>query len=187
MGKSAKIFARKKNKNITKKHSVIVFLYIFAPNIVLILKTTTMKNWITNGLKSEERTIIRDLLSVAIADNEIKEDEKKALLDICQAEGISLSELMDSIRNKKVGTATALLSMEDKKAYLLQMIRMMSADGVFSPLELHVIEIIAKKICVTPNHILLFVLDEIKANNISKEEGIEILDHFVKHLIVAQS
>ena len=61
---------------------------------------------------------------------------------------------------------------------------MMAADGKFPSIELHTIEIIAKKIGITPIQILSFVLDEINERHISKEEGLVILDNFVKHLIV---
>ena len=65
-----------------------------------------------------------------------------------------------------------------------ELIRMMAADGKFPTIELHVIEIIAKKIGITPIQILSFVLDEIHENHISKEEGLVIIDNFVRHLII---
>ena len=105
------------------------------------------------------------------------------ILETCELEDISLTELMDSIRDSKAG-AKVLLSLEEKKRYLLHLIRMMAADGKFPTIELHVIEIIAKKIGITPIQILAFVLDEIHDHNISKEEGIVIIDHFVRHLLV---
>ncbi len=37
-------------------------------------------DWFTNDLSSEERTLTRDLLSVAIADQEFCEEEKEAIL-----------------------------------------------------------------------------------------------------------
>ena len=140
-------------------------------------------DWFTNDMDTEERTLTRDLLSVAVADKEFCEEEKDAILEICQLEGISLTELMDSIRDSKAG-AKVLQSNEEKKKYLLHLVRMMAADGKFPTIELHVIEIIAKKIGITPIQILSFVLDEIHEKHISKEEGLVIIDNFVRHLIV---
>ena len=140
-------------------------------------------NWFINDLNTEERTLTRDLLSVAISDKEFSGEEKQVILETCELEDISLTELMDSIRDSKAG-AKVLLSLEEKKRYLLYLIRMMAADGKFPTIELHVIEIIAKKIGITPIQILAFVLDEIHDHNISKEEGIVIIDHFVRHLLV---
>ena len=55
----------------------------------------------------------------------------------------------------------------------------MSADGKFPSLELHIIEIIAKKLEVNPMLLLSFVLDEISERHISKDEGLVIVDNFV--------
>lgn len=140
-------------------------------------------DWFTNDLNTEERTLTRDLLSVAIADKEFSGKEKKVILETCELEDISMTELMDSIRDSKAG-AKVMQSQEEKKRYLLHLIRVMAADGKYPALELHIIEIIAKKIGITPIQILSFILDEINDNNIGKEEGLIILNHFVKHLVV---
>ena len=78
-------------------------------------------DWFTNDLSSEERTLTRDLLSVAIADQEFCEEEKEAILKVCKFEDISLIQMMDSIRDKKTG-ARILHSIEEKKKYLLHLI-----------------------------------------------------------------
>jgi len=139
-------------------------------------------DWGSNDLNTEERVLTRDLLSVAIADHEFSEEEQKAILEICETEGISLVELMDSIRDKKSG-AKLLHSTEEKKRYLLHLIRMMSVDGKYPSLELHIIEVIAKKLEVNPMQLLSFVLDEISEGHISKDEGVVIIDNFVRHYI----
>lgn len=143
-------------------------------------------DWFTNDLNTEERTLTRDLLSVAVADKEFSYSEKQVILETCVLEDISKTELMDSIRDSKAG-AKVLHTLEEKKKYLLHLIRIMAADGKFPSIELHVIEIIAKRIGITPIQILSFVLDEIHENNISQEEGLDIIDKFVRHLIVTGS
>ena len=143
-------------------------------------------DWFTNDMSTEERTLTRDLLSVAVADKEFCGEEKKVILEICELEGISLTQLMDSIRDSEAG-AKVLQSHEEKKRYLLHLVRMMAADGKFPTIELHVIEIIAKEIGITPIQILSFILDEIHENHIGKEEGLIIIDNFVKHLIVTEA
>lgn len=140
-------------------------------------------DWFTNDMNTEERTLTRDLLSVAVADKEFTYNEKQVILETCVLEDISQTELMDSIRDSKAG-AKVLQSQEEKKRYLIHLIRMMAADGKFPSIELHVIEIIAKRIGITPIQILSFVLDEINDNNIGQEEGLVIIDKFVRHLIV---
>ena len=139
-------------------------------------------DWFTNDLNTEERTLTRDLLSVAVADNEFCEEEKKAILEACELENISMVELMDSIRDKNVG-AKILHSIDEKKKYLLHLVRILNADGKYSSLELRVIEIIAKKLEVSPILLLSFILDEIKDGKLSNDEGVNILNIFVNHYI----
>jgi uncharacterized tellurite resistance protein B-like protein len=139
-------------------------------------------DWFTNDLSTEERALTRDLLSVAIADHEFSEKEQKTILEICETEDISLVEMMDSIRDKKSG-AKLLRSTDEKKRYLLHLIKMMSVDGRFPSLELHIIEIVAKKLEVNPMQLLSFVLDEISESRISKDDGLVIINNFVKHYI----
>ena len=139
-------------------------------------------DWFTNDLSTEERALTRDLLSVAIADHEFSEKEQKTILEICETEDISLVEMMDSIRDKKSG-ARLLRSTDEKKRYLLHLIKMMSADGRFPSLELHIIEVVAKKLEVNPMQLLSFVLDEISEKRIGKDDGLVIINNFVKHYI----
>lgn len=139
-------------------------------------------DWFTNDLSTEERALTRDLLSVAIADHEFSEKEQKTILEICETEDISLVEMMDSIRDKKSG-ARLLRSTDEKKRYLLHLIKMMSVDGRFPSLELHIIEVVAKKLEVNPMQLLSFVLDEISESRISKDDGLVIINNFVKHYI----
>lgn len=139
-------------------------------------------DWFTNDLSTEERTLTRDLLSVAIADCEFSEEEQKMILEICEMEGISSVEMMDSIREKSAGEKK-LRSTDEKKRYLLHLIKMMSADGRFPSIELHMIEVVAKKLEVNSMQLLSFVLDEINENRISKDEGVVIINSFVRHFI----
>ena len=139
-------------------------------------------DWFTNDLSTEERTLTRDLLSVAIADCEFSEEEQKMILEICEMEGISSVEMMDSIREKSAGEKK-LRSTDEKKRYLLHLIKMMSADGKFPSIELHIIEVVAKKLEVNPMQLLSFVIDEINDNHISKDEGLVIINSFVRHFI----
>lgn len=140
-------------------------------------------NWFINNLDSEERILTRDLLSVAIADKEFSEEEKKTILEICMIEDISNVELMNSIRNQ-ITTSKVLVTQDDKKRYMLNLIRVMSADKNCYPLEMHIIEILAKKIGIPPLKLVLFLVEEIKDKNISQYEGLDLIEEFVRHLIV---
>jgi hypothetical protein len=40
--------------------------------------------------------------------------------------------------------------------------------------------VLARKIEVPPLQLISFILDEVNASHISKEEGIKVIDHFVR-------
>ena len=142
----------------------------------------SIADWFKNDLNAEERALTRDLLSVAVADKEFCDEEKNTILEICQLEGISAVQLIDSIRNQSSG-AKLLSSVEDKKRYLLHLIRMMMSDGKYYAIELHVIEVLARRIDILPLQLISFILDEVNAGRISKEEGIKVIDHFVRRFM----
>jgi len=139
-------------------------------------------DWFKNDLNTEERVLTRDLLSVAVADKEFSDEEKRTIVEICQLEGITKVDMMDSIREENTG-AKLLQSMEEKKRYLLQLVKIMMADGKYYALEIHVIEVLARKIEVSPLQLLSFILDEVNAGHISKEEGIRVIDHLIRRYL----
>ena len=139
-------------------------------------------DWFKNDLNTEERTLTRDLLSVAVADKEFCDEEKCTILEICQMEGIPATELMDSIRDQ-YSNAKLIDTLEDKKRYLLHLIRMMMSDGKYYAIELHVIAVISRRIDISPLQLISFILDEVNVGHISKEEGVTVIDHFVRHFL----
>lgn len=139
-------------------------------------------DWFTNDLNAEERTLTRDLLSVAVADKEFCDEEKSTIMEICQIEGISTTELMDSIRDQ-YSNAKLIDTLEDKKRYLLHLIRMMMSDGKYYAIELHVIAVISRRIDILPLQLISFILDEVNVGHISREEGVTVIDHFVRHFL----
>lgn len=139
-------------------------------------------DWFKNDLSADERTLTRDLLSVAVADKEFCDEEKSTIMEICQIEGISTTELMDSIRDQ-YSNAKLIDTLEDKKRYLLHLIRMMMSDGKYYAIELHVIAVISRRIDISPLQLISFILDEVNVGHISREEGVTVIDHFVRHFL----
>ncbi len=171
-----------KNDNLTLFCCILGFFAYLCTKYYKKPKTMGVVDWFKNDLSAEERTLTRDLLSVAVADKEFSEEEKKTILRVCQLEGISNTELMDSIRQQP--TEKKLLdTLEDKKRYLLHLIRMMMSDGKYYAIELHVIDVIASRIGITPMQLLSFILDEVNAGHISREEGITVIDHLVRRFL----
>lgn len=139
-------------------------------------------DWFKNDLNTEERALTRDMLSVAVADKEFSDEEKEMIVGICQLEGISAVAMMDSIRDKTSG-AKILQTVDEKKKYLLYLIRMMMSDGRYRAAELHVIEVLARKIEVSRMQLIAFILDEVNDGHISKDDGITVINHFVRRFI----
>lgn len=138
--------------------------------------------WFVNNLDTAERNLTRDLISVAIADEEFAGEEYKTILEICLEEGMSLTEIMDAVRgtDKEAGLVE-IDTLEEKKNYLLHLIEVMSSDDDYPSLEIHVIDFIAKKMGVTPMQILSFVMDDIEDGSIDRDEGFDIINNFVRY------
>ena len=69
------------------------------------------------------------------------------------------------------------------KRYLLHLIRMMMSDGKYYAIELHVIAVISRRIDISPLQLISFILDEVNVGHISREEGVTVIDHFVRHFL----
>lgn len=100
-------------------------------------------HWFTNDLSSKDRVLTRDLISMAIADGEFTEEERLEILRICHQQGISEKELLDSLRGENIHIPG---TQEEKYNYMAHLIGVMNADGVCSPLEIHTLEVLAKRI-----------------------------------------
>lgn len=100
-------------------------------------------HWFTNDLSSKDRVLTRDLISMAIADGEFTEEERLEILRICRKQGISEKELIDSLRGEDIHIPK---TQEEKYNYMAHLISVMNADGESSPLEIHTLEILAKRI-----------------------------------------
>lgn len=141
-------------------------------------------NWFVTDVESEDCLLTRDLLSVAVADKEIGEQELATIREICKEENISDVAFMDSIRetgNKPMAQCPNTL--EGKKRYLLHLVKVMAVDGNYSALEMHIIEVVAKRLGVSAMQLLSFILDDIKEGNTGAQEGIITMDCLVKHLL----
>jgi len=49
------------------------------------------------------------------------------------------------------------MSIQDKKSYLLHLIKMMMSDGRYYAIELHVIEVLARRIEISPMQLIAFI------------------------------
>lgn len=108
-------------------------------------------NWFSNNLEEKERVLTRDLISMAIADGEFTESERQEILRICKEEGISETELMDSLRGEDIKMPK---TKEEKFSYIAQLIRVMNADEHCSPMEAHLLKVLANRVGINVEEIL---------------------------------
>lgn len=139
--------------------------------------------WFVNNLDTAERNLTRDLISVAVADEEFGDEEYQVIIEILKEEGLSDVEIIDSLRGTGDAGIRTPHTMEEKKEYILHLIEVMSSDDDYPILEIHVVEFIAKKLGISPMQILSFVLDDIEDGDIEREEGFDIVSNFVRYFI----
>lgn len=139
--------------------------------------------WFVNNLDTAERNLTRDLISVAVADNEFVDDEYEVIIEILKEEGFTDVEIIDSLRGTGDAGIRTPHTLEEKKEYILHLIEVMSSDDDYPMLEIHVIEFIAKKLNISPMQILSFILDDIEDGDIEREEGFDIVSNFVRYFI----
>lgn len=116
------------------------------------------------------------MISMAIADGEFSESERQEILSICQEEGISEVKLMDSIRGKQI---TVPKTKEEQFNYIAHLIKVMAVDDYCSPLEIHTLEVLGKRIGYSRMKIFFVILTEMKQDRLSKAEGLKLLDWYV--------
>lgn len=135
-----------------------------------------ISNWFKNNLEDKERALTRDLISMAIADGDFKEVEMNEILRICEAEGISKVDLMDSIRGKKIEVP---FTDEEKRDYIIHLTNVMGADDNCSPLEAHLLEVLGKRVGYSDMQVISIILSAIRQNRITSSYGLDLLDDFV--------
>lgn len=139
--------------------------------------------WFVNNLDTAERNLTRDLISVAVADDEFVDDEYEVILEILKEEGFTDLEIIDSLRGTGNASIRTPHTLEEKKEYILHLIEVMSSDDDYPMLEIHIIEFIAKKLNIYPMQILSFILDDIEDGYIEREEGFDIVSNFVRYFV----
>jgi uncharacterized tellurite resistance protein B-like protein len=132
-----------------------------------------------------EFKLAQDLVAMAMADGEISEEERKAILEICRKEGI-LPEVaegclqgMDTNNGKSVIPANR----KEKCDYIKKLIRVMGVDGNSSHMEIYLLEIIAARMGLSHMDVLSLVLMTATHQNFPGCTGLEVLKSFTKNAI----
>ena len=112
-------------------------------------------------------TLEKDLKALALADGKLTEEEKQALLAICSNNG---GDLM-------------LDTKKEKEDYVVNMIRMMGADGESATHEIFLLEMIASKLGFSRMRLVSLVLLNATRKNFPNDYGAKVLSSFLANMV----
>lgn len=128
--------------------------------------------------------LARDMLAIAIADGEVTPEEKEVISAICASEGISETQLRESLQgNHDIDTQRVLRTRKEKMDYLRNLIILIGADGYASPHEIHLFQIIASKMNLTQRDVLTLFLSTATHQYFKGTAGTKVLNSFLHNLI----
>jgi uncharacterized tellurite resistance protein B-like protein len=141
-----------------------------------------------NDSSDTEFRLAQDLVAIAIADGVITPEEQKMLVEICQKEGISQEELQGCLMgNGDSSKPTVPRYRRDKNDYIVQLIKVMGADGYSSPMEIYLLEIIASKMGLSRLELVSLVLTTATRRNFPGDVGVRTLTSFMSNVIDPKS
>lgn len=139
---------------------------------------------IFNDASDTEFKLAQDLVSIAIADGEISEAERKMITDICQREGISNETIKDCMLGFDKDVKSLMpVKHRDKASYITNLIRVMGVDGQSSHMEIYLLEIIASKLGISHMELVSLVLMTATRRNFPGDTGSKAFDSFLKNVI----
>lgn len=145
-------------------------------------------NWFICNLENPNSVLARDMMTMAVIDGEFTIDEKDELLRICQEEHITNTELWDALRGTYHDLPLNLpKSKEDRLKYVCCLMNIMEADEYCSPLEIHALVVIAKKLGISTMEIISILLGKVKEEQVEKRKEFKILENFVKNYIAIEN
>ena len=139
---------------------------------------------IFNDASDTDFKLAQDLVAIAIADDEISEEERKEIEKICRNEGISdetLSEFFVGLDS--AGKCQIPQQRKERMEYLTKLIRGMCADGYSSYMEIYLLQIIASKLDVNHMELISLVLMTASRKYFAGDTGTRALASFLRNVI----
>ena len=134
--------------------------------------------------KADKYQLARDMITIAMADGKLSEEERSAMNTICQRQGISEAELQELLQ----GAATMRpyrvpATPKEVNDYMVELVRVMGADGYSSPEEVYLLEIIAARMGLKRCHVQALLLMNANHHNFPGNQGVRVLDSFMRNII----
>jgi len=145
-------------------------------------------NWFICNLENPNTVLPRDMMTIAVIDGEFSAEEKDELLRICQQENITNTELWDALRGTYHDVTLDIPdSKQERLKYISHLINIMEADEYCSPLEIHALIVIARKLGISTMEIISILLGKMKDGQIEKRREFKILESFVDNYIATDA
>lgn len=137
-----------------------------------------------NDSVDEEINLVQDLVAIAMADGKVTASEKKALIEICQREGLTTETLDMTLQGfKHADSGRPPRTLREKHEYLSKLITIMDSDGDCSHLEIYLLEMMAAKINVSRLELVSLVLMHANRRHFPGDVGAKVLSSFLKNHI----
>lgn len=137
-----------------------------------------------NDASDTEFKLAQDLVAISMADGKISEAERKVINEICRKEGISNETIKECMLGFDKDVKSRLpAKRRDRVDYLTKLIRVMSADGDSSHMEIYLLEIIASKMEISHMELVSLVLMTATRTFFSGDIGSKALSSFLHNEI----
>ena len=132
--------------------------------------------------------LARDLMSMAVVDGKITDEEKTAIADICQLEGVDEGTLLDSLQEKPDDISEEMPpTRKAKEEYLRNLIVLIGADAVSAPQEIYLFQIIASRMKLNQMDVVSLFLMTATHQYFKGDIGSKVLASFLKNFIDPKS
>lgn len=132
--------------------------------------------------------LARDLMSMAVADGKITDEEKTAIADICQLEGVDENTLLDSLQKKPDDISEEMPpTRKAKEDYLRSLIVLIGADADSAPQEIYLFQIIASRMKLNQMDVVSLFLMTATHQYFKGDVGSKVLASFLKNFIDPKS
>lgn len=128
--------------------------------------------------------LARDLTAMAIADGHVTPEEREAISNICQLEGVDEKKLMAALQGGYDNVNEEIpQTHEGREAYLRDIIRLIGADGYAAPQEVYLFQIIAGRMGLNQMDVLSLVILTTAQKYFQGDVGTRTFASFIKNYI----
>ena len=136
------------------------------------------------GVAEPQLKLARDLIAIALADGEITPEEEMAISKICELEGIDKNRLYETLHSNYNNDCEGMpTTFQEKKDYLMNIIKMIGIDGHAAPEEIYLFQIIAGKMGLNQMNVIGMFLATANHQHFKGNIGSKVFSSFLENYI----